>query len=91
LVVNTDRRGLVRISIDPAGIHIFQNQNDPPLANTFKGRIVQLVDERSRIRALVDIGLPLSVLISPPLFMDLSMRIGGEVFLCCPPESIEVF
>ena len=91
LTVSAGKQGPVRISIDPAGIHILEAENDRSSTNTFKGRVIQLIDERDRIRALVDIGLPLSVLLSPHLFTDLSMKIGAEIWLSCPPESIEVF
>ncbi|MBW1993757.1 MAG: ATP-binding cassette domain-containing protein [Deltaproteobacteria bacterium] len=90
LAIKANRRGPVRISIDPAGIRIQQAEN-PSCENSFRGKIIQIIDERSRIRILVDIGLPLSVLLPKKLFAHLSMKIGAEIWISCPYESIEVF
>jgi len=68
-----------------------KTENDRSSTNTFKGRVIQLIDERDRIRVLVDIGLPLSVLLCSHHFTDLSMKIGADIWLSCPLESIEVF
>jgi hypothetical protein len=57
--------------------------------NTYKGKILQLTHERNRIRALVDAGMPISVLIPVSVFATLSLRLGEAVFLTCPPDSFE--
>jgi hypothetical protein len=59
--------------------------------NTFKGKLIQLTDEELRVRALVDVGIPLSVLIPKPVFRDQRLGMGEEVWLTCPAEGIEVF
>ena len=89
LTVRTRLSGAVRIFIDPALVKITSNQGDVTAQNTFCGRLVQLTDEQTRIRALVDVGIPLSVLIPKEQFSEVCLGPGESVCLTCPPESIE--
>ncbi len=91
LGVDSPKSGPVRISIDPSAVKISQSRANASAENTFKGKLIQLTDEQSRVRALVDVGIPLSVLIPKEVFGDLGLEMGAEVWLTCPVESIEVF
>jgi len=83
--------GPIRVSIDPSALRVSQGRGDPSQDNTFKGTLTQLSSEQGRVRALVDVGIPLSVLIPKEKFKDLQLGVGEEVWLTCPAESIEVF
>jgi tungstate transport system ATP-binding protein len=92
LRVHTEKTGSVRISIDPSRIRInkLPPGNAPIEENTFQGKIVQLTDQDSRIRALIDAGIPLSVLIPKDVFKSLGVSIGENVWLTCPVESVAI-
>ena len=90
LEITQGKLGPVRIAIDPNAIQVSQNADDLPQANSFKGRLVQLTDEKNKVRALVDVGLPLCVLISKKDLAALSLGVGSSIWLTCPPESIEI-
>jgi tungstate transport system ATP-binding protein len=89
--VDSEKSGPVRMSIHPSDVKISQNGNLFSPDNTFKGRLIQLTDEQNRVRALVDVGIPLSVLIPKELFSSLHLGLGEHVWLNCPTESIEIF
>ncbi len=91
LQVQTDRVGAVRLSIKPDHIVIRSFPKNPPETNTYKGILYQLTHEQGRIRALVDVGMPLSVLIPGNIFASIPLKPGEEVWLTCPPESIGFF
>jgi tungstate transport system ATP-binding protein len=91
LHVQTDKSGPVRITIDPSVVKISQNGNLFPAENTFEGKLIQLTHEQNRVRALVDVGVPLSVLIHREVFSSLQLGVGDDVWLNCPGESIEIF
>ncbi|UCG11572.1 MAG: ATP-binding cassette domain-containing protein [Deltaproteobacteria bacterium] len=91
LGVNTPKTGKVRIFIDPTAVRLAPDQEVSTMQNTFCGRMVQLTDEQDRVRALVDVGIPLSVLIPKDQFKSLCLGPGEPVCLTCPPESIEIF
>jgi len=89
LGVQTHQSGPVRIFIDPTLVKITSNQSEGAAENTFCGRLIQLTDEQSRIRALVDVGIPLSVLIPKEQFKNMCLSPGEAVCLTCPTESIK--
>jgi tungstate transport system ATP-binding protein len=90
LDINKGHMGPVRIAINPNTIQVSQTADDPPPPNSFKGRLLQLSDEKNKVRALVDIGLPLCVLISKEDLAAMSLDMGSTVWLTCPPDSIEI-
>jgi tungstate transport system ATP-binding protein len=90
--IETERSGFVRVSIDPGSIIISRDKDDDILkGNIFQGRMIQLTDEQNKVRALVDIGIPLSVLIPREAGRDLHLGLGEEVWLSCLPEAFEIF
>lgn len=91
LRVDSEKSGTNRISIDPGAVKISHRESDISEENTFKGRLIQLTDEQGRVRALVDVGIPLSVLIPKEMFRRKQLAMGEEIWLTCPVESIEVF
>jgi len=91
LHVRSERQGPVRISINPGAVIITRTPNSSLKENILKGRLIQLTDEQSRVRALLDVGIPLSVLILKEDFNVLHLDMGEEVWLSLPPESIELF
>lgn len=91
LRVQTDRRGPVRISIDPASIRIVPGEGVPGGENTFKGRVIQLTEEHEWVRGLVDMGLLVSVLIPKAEARDLGLVLGEEVHVSLPIQGIRVF
>ena len=91
LRVRSQKSGTIRISIDPSAVRISQSRGDSSLDNTFRGRLIQLTDEQSRVRVLVDVGIPLSVLVPKEVFGSLHLPMGEEVWLTCPADGIEVF
>lgn len=91
LHVRSAKSGPVRISIDPSALKISQNRAHFPVDNTLQGRLIQLTHDQSQVRALVDVGIPLSVLIPRDMFGSLHLGLGEKVWLNCPEEGIEIF
>jgi tungstate transport system ATP-binding protein len=91
LHVKSGKPGPVRISIDPERINIWREDADRSSKNAFAGTLIQLTDENSRVRALMDVGIMLSVLIPKERLEDLDIRIGMKLWVDCPEQSIEVF
>ena len=91
LRVSSQKVGSIRISIDPKAVKLNQKGSSSSMYNSFKGTLIQLADEQTRVRALVDMGIPMSVLIPKEVFKSLHLDLGEEVRLYCPEESIDVF
>jgi tungstate transport system ATP-binding protein len=92
LKVHTEKTGSVRISIDPGRIRIHKRLpgNASMEEHAFQGKIVQLTDQDSHIRAIIDAEIPLAVLIPKEVFNSLDMSIGENVWFTCPVESVAV-
>ncbi len=90
LAVHSQEQGPVRIFIDPTLVEITPSQNVVTTENSLCGRLIQLTDEQERVRALVDAGIPLSILIPKKQFTNMGLRPGEPVCLTCPPESIKI-
>ena len=91
LRVQSNKSGSIRISIDPRILRISQDEGDSSTGNTLRGRLIQLTDEQNQVRALVDAGIPLSVLIPREVFGNLHLSLGENVWLICPTNGIEIF
>ncbi|MDY6988956.1 MAG: ATP-binding cassette domain-containing protein [Thermodesulfobacteriota bacterium] len=89
LRVESEKCGRVRLSIDPNALIISRKLTSEE--NVFKGRLAQLADEEDRVRALIDVGMLVSVLISKEVFKKMELAMGNQLWLTCPAKSIEVF
>ncbi len=90
LSVNHSVTGNIRLCIDPLRVEIRGPGNSVPGENAFRGKLTQLTDEDRFIRAVVDIGIPLNILIPRETFDD-SVSIGAEVGVSCPSSAIHIF
>ena len=90
LVVRTDKKGYVKILVNPQMIKMFPDRDVSSGDNGFVGRLIQLTDEGDDVRALVDIGIPISILLGKEEYKQSQILTGEQVALVCPPESIEV-
>ena len=89
LLVRAGTVGPVRVSLDPSALRITRDLKDASPMNTLEGRLVQLTDEDGRVRALVDVGIPLNVLLSKEDYRVVSPGLGEIIRVTCPPDSIE--
>jgi tungstate transport system ATP-binding protein len=91
LLAETGMEGKVKISIDPLKILVHKNRRHDSGTNLLKGKLVQLTDEQTLVRAAVDVGIPLNVLLPKEAFKEQSLTIGDEVTVLIPREAITVF
>jgi tungstate transport system ATP-binding protein len=90
LPVQTDRTGQVTISIDPRMARVLPAEALVADDSGLVGQVVQLTDEGGDVRALVDVGIPISVLIEGETYKKAPILTGDRVFVICPPQGIEV-
>ena len=89
LPVRDEGSGWVKGFINPEQISI--NKTEPsPRENNYEGRLLQITDEKEKIRFLVDVGMPLSVLVQKEDFSDLGFGIGEALWVSIPAEAIGV-
>ncbi|MFZ7110213.1 MAG: energy-coupling factor ABC transporter ATP-binding protein [Desulfatiglandales bacterium] len=91
LRVDTEKRGNVRLSIDPLKVTLCAEQDPACEDNVFLGRLVQLSDENMFVRAVVDIGIPLNLLVPKTDLNDKPLNVGGNAKVLCPPDAVQIF
>ena len=95
LWVNTEKEGSVRLAIDSSRIRLLLrrlfDEEAASNRNIFTGKLLQLTDEDGHIRAIADIGIPLSILVPKSDLKDKPLYIGEEITLHCPPDAIQIF
>lgn len=89
--VRTEKNGRVRIAVDPKAAGIAGVEPNGGRDSLIRGRLVQLTDEKKHVRALVDIGVPLSILIVKKQVRSIQMEIGENVWISIDPERVSVF
>ena len=91
LFIPSERSGRVRLSIEPTKVRLLSGGNVADRENVFEGKLIQLADERKQVRATVDIGLPINVIISKQEAREGSFTIGDQVKLSIPADSVRIF
>jgi tungstate transport system ATP-binding protein len=90
LPADTLREGHCRVSINPLKIKIMKRVDvDTAGRPILKGRLMQLTDEGEKVRALVDAGIPLSLIIDKNNESISGFMVGEPVYIECTQESIE--
>jgi tungstate transport system ATP-binding protein len=89
--VKAGKTGPAKISIDPAGVKIYKITDYAEYGYKVKGNVIQLTVEKEYIRALVDVGIPLSIIMERNDYKAYLPGIGEKVQLAFDPEKIEVF
>jgi tungstate transport system ATP-binding protein len=91
LPIDIDREeGHCRVSINPFKIKIVKKvESYPADRQILTGRLMQLTSEGEKIRALVDAGVPLSLIMDKKNETIPSLMVGERVYLELPKESIE--
>jgi tungstate transport system ATP-binding protein len=89
--LKTEKEGNVRLAIDPLEIRIRTDPNPPVPKNSFMGKVMQLTDEGEQIRAVVEIGIPLNILMPKVVLKESPVHIGDHVHIYCPLEAVQIF
>ena len=91
LQIEAEKIGPAKLSINPLKLVLLEKPFEEQKENTFKGKLMQLVDEREYTRAVVDIGLPLNLLIKKQLTANIPCHVGDQCWIHCPRDAIRVF
>ena len=90
LSIETTKTGPVKLSIDPQKIQIFSPQETLSDTNVLQGRLIQLADELDLVRAVVDVGVPLNILLQKKDLRNKGLVVGETVRILCPEEAIQI-
>ncbi len=81
--------GRQRIWIDPTGISLHAKGTVKD-NSCLTGRLTLLSMEATRIRATIDIGLPITVLLTPAEYQELQPSIGENMAIEISDEAVRI-
>ena len=90
LTIPTKKTGKVRLTIDPEKIRAMPVSNRKDIDNCFDGRVVQVIQEREKIRIIADFGIRLSLLLCGKDYRALRPMVGEQVKVVIEPEAIKI-
>jgi tungstate transport system ATP-binding protein len=83
-------QGKIKLAIAPQSIKLFPVTAQTGKPQRITGTVMQLTREGRHIRALVDMGVPLSVRIPLREFTSLSICVGDRVLVDCPAHGVSI-
>ena len=86
----TDKRE-TKISIHPNAIKILDGASPEPEPPSLRGKVIGLSADKGRVRAMVDVGILLNLLMEMPEYDVRNLRINTVVDLQINPDGITLF
>jgi tungstate transport system ATP-binding protein len=90
LSLDTEKKGPVKLTIDPLKIVLLSPQEVAEQENLFHGRLMELAQDQALVRAVVHIGIPLYVLLPGETLKEKGLTVGDPVTVLCPPDAVHV-
>lgn len=90
LPVTTEKTGRVQIAVDPRATRILEGGTETGSGTPIRGRLIQLTAEKGGARALVNIGVPLSILVPEQQAENIHTVVGKHVRVDVTPKSVVV-
>jgi hypothetical protein len=88
--LDTEKKGPVKLTIDPLKIVLLSPQEVAEQENLFHGRLMELAQDQALVRAVVHIGIPLYVLLPGETLKKKGLTVGDPVTVLCPPDAVHV-
>ena len=82
--------GRVRIVIDPEKINLMESDDKACELISFRGRVIQVMAENSKVRLVVDAGINISLLIPQKKYEQTRPLVGELVGVCIPSDAIQI-
>ena len=86
--LNTGRR--VRVVIDPEKINLMDSDDKACELISFRGRVIQVMAENSKVRLVVDAGINIALLIPQKKYEQTRPLVGELVGVCIPSDAIQI-
>ena len=81
--------GRNRIVIDPEKLIFSGSAEGPPKEGSALGKVIQVAEEKDKIRLVVDLGLQLTLVTSKQAYHSQRPMVGDRVEVIFPPDSIQ--
>ncbi len=90
LETTTLRRGAVSVFVSPKDIILSKSRFDSSARNTFKGKIVEILDSDSVVKLKIDVGKSFAVQITKRSFNEMELNLNTELHLIFKASSVQI-
>jgi len=89
--VHTDLMGDVKLYIRPEDIILSLESFTSSARNIYKGTVVDLINDENSVKVVLDIGIPLTALITKTSLEKMDIHKGTEVYAVFKTMSVNVY
>ncbi len=82
-----DKNKMTRVSISPRSIK-FAAPEDAGACPAYDARVIQMTEEGEHIKAIIDVGVFMHMLMTRNEYRNLTVRVGDRVRVCIQPAGI---
>ncbi len=92
ILIPSIKPGKIRFLINPEKIKILKNSQKNRDINIFQGKIIQIAEEKKKIRIIINFGINITLLIIKQKYLDQqrSLFIGNKVTVQIPQDAIQI-
>lgn len=91
ICVDTDLVGQARIMIGPEDVILSKGVFSSSARNVLKGTVDEIVEEGSKVKIRLDVGISLWALITKKSFLEMDIEKGDELYAIFKTMSVRVF
>jgi tungstate transport system ATP-binding protein len=84
------RNGRARVLVNPEKVSLDADQQTTNHHHRWPGRVVQVMDEKRKIRVVVDIGVWITLLMDPEEYRNRPPLIGEQTHVVIPPNAVQI-
>ena len=90
ICVSTDLEGKAKVSVRPEDIILSAGPLVSSARNVIKGKVTDIVSDDKSARVMLDIGIPLTVLITGRSMKEMGIKIGDELYAVFKTMAVKV-
>jgi tungstate transport system ATP-binding protein len=90
LSISSDKTGKVRLLIDPEKIDFAKNVENRNPENHLQGKVVQVAQEKGKIRVVVKSGVYITLLLSLEQYSEVRPMVGETVHIAIAPDAVKI-
>lgn len=90
ICVSTDLEGRVKVSVRPEDVILSTGPLTSSARNVMKGTVSDITSDDKSAKVLLDIGIPMTVLITRRSLRDMDIKIGDELYAIFKTMAVKV-
>ena len=90
ICVSTDLDGKVKVSVRPEDVILSAGPLISSARNVMKGKVTDIISDDKSAKVLLDVGIPMTVLITRRSMLDMNIKKGDELYAVFKTMAVKV-